>query len=114
MATNMKTLNGYGFDASALGGYDPSHYATTEDIQQVRNEIPTELPNPNALTINGQSYDGSAPVSVEIPVGGGSGSYTLPIASPTTLGGVKVGNGLAIDENGVLSLNVSNASGVSF
>ena len=39
---------------------------------------------------------------------------TLPIASPTTLGGVKVGTGLTIAENGVLSLNVPSASGVSF
>lgn len=40
--------------------------------------------------------------------------YTLPKASSSVLGGVKVGNGLTIDANGVLSLNVSNASGVSF
>lgn len=70
MATNMKSLNGYGFDASALGGHDPSYYATSEDIQQVRREIPTELPNPNALTFTGavsETYDGSAPKSVAIP-----------------------------------------------
>ena len=39
--------------------------------------IPTALPNPNALTFTGAvtgSYDGSAPMSVEIPSGGGSGS----------------------------------------
>lgn len=41
-------------------------------------------------------------------------AYTLPTASASVLGGVKVGTGLAIDENGVLSLSVSNASGVSF
>lgn len=41
-------------------------------------------------------------------------AYTLPKASTSVLGGVKVGTGLKIDENGVLSLNVSNASGVSF
>lgn len=38
-------------------------------------EIPTALPNPNALTFTGAvtgSYDGSAPLSVEIPSGGGS------------------------------------------
>lgn len=39
---------------------------------------------------------------------------SLPIATSETLGGVKVGNGLSIDVNGVLSLNVANASGVSF
>ena len=41
-------------------------------------------------------------------------AYTLPTASASVLGGVKVGTGLTIDENGVLSLGVPNASGVSF
>ena len=38
--------------------------------------IPDKLPNPNALTFTGAAtgtYDGSAPLSVEIPYGGGSG-----------------------------------------
>lgn len=35
--------------------------------------------------------------------GGGGGSYTLPIASATRLGGIKVGDNLSIDGNGVLS-----------
>jgi len=35
--------------------------------------------------------------------GGGGGSYTLPIASGSTLGGVKVGTNLQIDGTGVLS-----------
>ena len=39
---------------------------------------------------------------------------SLPVASTSTLGGVKVGTGLAIDANGVLSLDVASASGVSF
>lgn len=34
---------------------------------------------------------------------GDGSSYTLPIASANTLGGIKVGSGLAIDGNGVLS-----------
>ena len=133
--------------------------------------IPTALPNPQPITINGQRYDGSEAVEVNVAAEGGgatveldttltqsgkaadakvvgdklselnqakannadlsavakSGSYndltnkptipsayTLPTASASVLGGVKVGSGLAIDANGVLSLNVSNASGVSF
>lgn len=35
--------------------------------------------------------------------GSGGGSYILPVASETTLGGIKVGEGLSIDGNGVLS-----------
>ena len=44
----------------------------------------------------------------------GKADYQLPAASSSTLGGVKVGSGLAIDANGVLSLDVASASGVSF
>ena len=125
--------------------------------------IPDKLPNPQPLTINGQSYDGSDAVTVttaeiddtltqsgkaadakavgdqlsalnqakannaDLAAVAKSGSYndltgkptipaayTLPTASASVLGGVKVGTGLTIDENGVLSLGVSNASGVSF
>ena len=53
--------------------------------------VPTALKNPNKLKLTGAvtaEYDGSAEVSVEIPAGGGN-DYTLPIASATTLGGVK-------------------------
>ena len=42
-------------------------------------EMPTTLPNPNPLTFTGAvtgSYDGSAPLSVEIP-SGGSGAYPV-------------------------------------
>ena len=52
--------------------------------------VPEALKNPNKLTFTGAvtaEYDGSSAVSVEIPAGG-TGSYTLPVASPTTLGGV--------------------------
>jgi hypothetical protein len=44
----------------------------------------------------------------------GGGSYTLPTASASTLGGIKVGAGLAIDANGVLSVDLTNASGEDF
>lgn len=35
--------------------------------------------------------------------GGGGGSYTLPVASQSTLGGIKVGSGLTIDSGGTLN-----------
>lgn len=37
--------------------------------------------------------------------GGGGSAYVLPIATKTSLGGVKIGDGLAIDANGLLSAN---------
>lgn len=40
----------------------------------------------------------------------GANAYTLPAATTSALGGVKVGSNLAVDANGVLSGNYSNAS----
>ena len=47
---------------------DASGNITTED----KLEIPTTLPNPRALTINGESYDGSKAVEMNIEGGGGA------------------------------------------
>ena len=40
------------------------------------------------------------------PSGGGGGGYVLPIASASELGGVKIGSGVAIDNDGILSVTV--------
>lgn len=39
---------------------------------------------------------------------GGDGSYVLPTATPYRLGGVKVGDGLVIDDEGVMSVDAAN------
>ena len=46
--------------------------------------------------------------------GGGGGSYTLPIASDSVLGGVKVGNGLSIENDGKLNVNATVSSEVQY
>ena len=46
--------------------------------------------------------------------GEGGGSYTLPIASDSVLGGVKVGNGLSIENDGKLNVNASISSEVQY
>lgn len=76
---------------------------TTVDLNHEHPQYPkyvhlsseSEMPaNPDPYTM--YIIDGSG--------GGGGGSYTLPIASASTLGGVKVGTGLSIDSTtGVLS-----------
>ena len=43
----------------------------------------------------------------------GNGSYVLPIATKTTLGGVKIGNNLSIDSNGVLSATTNGNSNIT-
>lgn len=65
---NGKSAYQYAVD----GGYTGTE---AEFTAKMAEEIPEALPNPNALTFTGAvngTYDGSAPVSVEIP-GGGSG-----------------------------------------
>lgn len=42
--------------------------------------------------------------------GGGGGGYVLPIASQSTLGGVKIGSGVNIDSAGTISVNSSDPS----
>ena len=59
--------------------------------------IPEKLPNPNALTFTGAvtgSYDGSSPLEVEIPSGGGGITVTNTASVGQT---VKI---TAVDENG--------------
>ncbi|MBS1028318.1 hypothetical protein [Gluconobacter albidus] len=50
----------------------------------------------------------SNPLAIYCPScsGGGGGSYTLPPATSSTLGGVKVGTGLAVTTDGTVSVNV--------
>lgn len=56
------------------------------------SDIPEKLPNPQKIIFTGAvsaEYDGSSQQTINIPTGGGSGSYTLPIMSDTQLGGGK-------------------------
>lgn len=66
----------------------PKPIYTAEEVGALPNTtiIPTTLPNPNALTFTGAatgSYDGSSPVEINIPEGGGTGvtvDNTLSVA----------------------------------
>lgn len=58
-----------------------------DDRVEIQQKILSKLPNPNALTFTGAatgSYDGSAPLSVEIPSGGG-GETPIDTISEGTL-----------------------------
>ena len=66
--------------------------ATSGNYNDLSNKptIPTKLPTPNALTFTGAvtgTWDGSAAKTVNIPSGS---SYTLPLASNSTRGGIKL------------------------
>lgn len=63
--------------------------------------VPDKLPNPNALTFAGAvtgSYDGSAPLEVEIPSGGVAAGDYIPIPASAEVGQTIVVK--AVDENG--------------
>ena len=76
------------------GGYTGTEEAFAAKLAK---EMPDKLPNPNALKFTGAvsgSYDGSAPLEVEIPSGGGG----ITITNTATVGQtIKVS---AVDENG--------------
>lgn len=57
--------------------------------------------------------DGITPGGTSISTSGGSSNFTLGIASNTNLGGIKVGNGLNITPNGVLSVDPSTIPNTS-
>lgn len=55
-----------------------------------KKDIPTKLPNPNPLTFTGAvtgTYDGSAPLSVNIPQGGGGGDKELTLLADINFDG---------------------------
>lgn len=82
-----KSYNEWGFNITALAQ---------------KTDIPSVLPNPNALTFTGAvnaTYDGSTAVSVEIPSGGSGGTdISLGLASAAVGQIPKV---KAVDSNGV-------------
>lgn len=70
------------------------------------SDIPTlsslsGVPTSRTITINGTTYDLSANRSWTIS------TYTLPVATSTVLGGVKIGSGVSVDVNGVISVSTS-------
>ena len=69
--------NGVYILAELFGSKSNNSWGFMSTILAQKTDIPTALRNPNALTFTGAvtgSYDGSAPLSVEIPSGGGSGA----------------------------------------
>ena len=73
---------------------------TAEQLEQLKG--PKGDPGPTYTA--GENITISADNVISATGGGGGGSYTLPTASTTTLGGVKVdGTSITIDDNGVIS-----------
>lgn len=94
---------------STLTGTAGQVLTKTSDGQEWKDvDIPTTLPNPNALTFTGAvtgSYDGSAPLEVAIPSGGGGtggGDDVFELIGEATSSGVSDASGLTIPFDGSL------------
>ena len=88
-----KTLDELGIQAKG-------NYVTESGLNQKGyiTSIPSDYVKEDELkTINGNSILGSGNIEIE------SGVAEIPVASPTTLGGIKVGANLTVTEDGTLS-----------
>lgn len=74
---SLESYVAFGFAATGSASVSSALFAVfNDDHVETQKTVLRKLPNPNALTFTGAatgSYDGSAPLSVEIPSGGGAG-----------------------------------------
>lgn len=86
----------------------PTIPTATGDLTNNSGYITSSALNGYVKSVNGTSPDSNGNVTISVSGGGGSGgNYTLPTASSSTLGGVKIGSGLTINTSGVLSADVT-------
>lgn len=88
----------------------PTIPAATSDLTNNSGYITSSALNGYVKSVNGKSPDSNGNVSISVSGGGGSSggsNYTLPTASSSTLGGVKIGSGLTINTSGVVSADVT-------
>lgn len=96
------------------GAYDdltgkPAIPSRTSDLANNSGYITSSALSGYVKSVNSAAPDSSGNVTISVSGGGssGGGNYTLPTASSSTLGGVKVGSGLTINTSGVLSADVT-------
>ena len=90
--------------------YNYTYPASSGTIALTSN-LSAYVPTTRTLTINGTALDLSADRAWTITT---ASTYTLPNASTTVLGGIKVGTNLSIDANGVLSSTDTNTTYSAF
>lgn len=96
------------------GAYDdltgkPAIPSRTSDLANNSGYITSSALSGYVKSVNGAAPDSSGNVTISVSGGGSSSgsSYTLPTASSSTLGGVKIGSGLTINTGGVVSADVT-------
>lgn len=77
-------------------------------VISANNGSQTVINGGSGVSVSGNGTSGSPYV---ITATGGGGGYVLPTASATVLGGIKIGSGLTIDGNGVVSVTGGGGGG---
>ena len=122
----VRDANGTVHEIHSLKGKSAYQYAVeggytgteTEFAEKLAAEMPDKLPNPNALTFTGAvtgSYDGSAPLSVEIPSGGANCTIAVDmLASGTVVQGSEeaVDTGVTLGKLKEYKMFILSVSGV--
>lgn len=87
----------------------PTIPTATSDLTNNSGYITSSALSGYVKSVNGAAPDSSGNVTISVSGGGssGGGNYTLPTASSSTLGGVKIGSGLTINTSGVVSADVT-------
>lgn len=104
--SNKPTIPSTIFSTIAVAGQSNVVADSTTDTLTIvagTNITITTNPSTDSITINSTA------------TGGGGSTYELPIASVSVLGGIKIGNGLSVDVDGVVDVigaSGSTASGV--
>ena len=85
---------------------DLSGYATTQTVNNIQVNTISDVSITNAQYGDVLTWDGTNWTNIE----DSTPDYVLPNASDTVLGGIKIGNNLSIDSNGVVSAATSSYS----
>ncbi|MCC9139054.1 head fiber protein, partial [Pontibacter silvestris] len=95
-------LRGDGTWATVSGGATNLGYTSAASTGIVTSSTGTSATLPAATTTAAGLFTAADKTKLD-GIAASANNYTLPAATATTLGGVKVGSGLAIDASGVLS-----------
>lgn len=95
---NFETL----FTFEFYGSWEEDGYHVSGSRNYRKDDITPLYRNNTRLYTPTQDYHPATKKYVD------DNKYTLPVASAETLGGIKLGEGLSADENGVVSANVEN------
>jgi len=113
--TGLTSSTGGAITTTGTISVDTSVVTTNSGSQTLTNKTLNSSVITGSLTAgggtgsNGQVLTSTGSGVQWTTISGGGGSYTLPVASASVLGGIKIGNGLTVANDGTVT--VTNASG---